>query len=194
MTVETKTVHSNLVFQNNVLEEDRHEIDEDFENVTQGIVSENIKEGVVAPIIAMKEDSMLSNKENVAGSGEASNGRISPEIPDLAVSDLKACARPLAFSGPSQSASLDLVGKALSVKKPVKSYSKGQVKGRVKKPTLPPKVVAHTRINVEPKISQHKAEAVIKKMGFSASFRSDAVGFVGGIWLVWDPLVIKLDI
>ncbi|CAN1142722.1 hypothetical protein LINPERHAP2_LOCUS13214 [Linum perenne] len=31
-------------------------------------------------------------------------------------------------------------------------------------------------------------------MGFSASFRSDAVGFVGGIWLVWDPLVVNLDI
>ncbi|CAN1153189.1 hypothetical protein LINPERHAP2_LOCUS19244 [Linum perenne] len=31
-------------------------------------------------------------------------------------------------------------------------------------------------------------------MGFAASFRSDDVGFRGGIWLVWDPLIISIDI
>ncbi|CAN1187241.1 Putative ribonuclease H protein At1g65750 [Linum perenne] len=47
---------------------------------------------------------------------------------------------------------------------------------------------------VEPKISGHKAEKVIWKMGFASSFRSDAIGFSGGVWLLWDPLVVSLNI
>ncbi|CAN1129383.1 Putative ribonuclease H protein At1g65750 [Linum perenne] len=31
-------------------------------------------------------------------------------------------------------------------------------------------------------------------MGFAASFRADAVGFRGGVWLCWDPLVVTFDI
>ncbi|CAN1131813.1 Putative ribonuclease H protein At1g65750 [Linum perenne] len=31
-------------------------------------------------------------------------------------------------------------------------------------------------------------------MGFNSSFRADARGFKGGVWIVWDPLVVNLTI
>ncbi|CAN1122078.1 Putative ribonuclease H protein At1g65750 [Linum perenne] len=46
----------------------------------------------------------------------------------------------------------------------------------------------------EPKTSKRKAESVIRKMGFASSYRADARGFKGGVWIVWDPLVITLTI
>ncbi|CAN1151985.1 hypothetical protein LINPERHAP2_LOCUS18456, partial [Linum perenne] len=49
-------------------------------------------------------------------------------------------------------------------------------------------------IIVEPKISKLKASKVIEKMGFAAAFRVDAVGFKGGVWLVWDPNSVKLNV
>ncbi|KAJ4828461.1 hypothetical protein Tsubulata_018168 [Turnera subulata] len=38
---------------------------------------------------------------------------------------------------------------------------------------------------VEPRISGHQADRVIHRLGFSRSYRVDARGFAGGIWLLW---------
>lgn len=37
----------------------------------------------------------------------------------------------------------------------------------------------------ETRISGSRAEIVITKLGFDYSFRVEAVGFVGDIWLLW---------
>ncbi|KAL4366987.1 hypothetical protein GQ457_05G012790 [Hibiscus cannabinus] len=45
----------------------------------------------------------------------------------------------------------------------------------------------------EPRISGRKANRVIAKLGFTHSFRVEAQGFSGGIWLLWD-LDVELEI
>jgi len=47
---------------------------------------------------------------------------------------------------------------------------------------------------IEPKISGSKAARVVDGMGFDSSFRVDARGFKGGIWVVWDSNQIELDV
>ncbi|KAH1064674.1 hypothetical protein J1N35_029661 [Gossypium stocksii] len=39
-------------------------------------------------------------------------------------------------------------------------------------------------------ISGVRAEAVIAKLGFDYSFRVEAVGFAGGIWLLWKGVLV----
>lgn len=38
---------------------------------------------------------------------------------------------------------------------------------------------------LETQLSGHRAETVIAKLGFDYSFRVEAKGFAGGIWLLW---------
>ncbi|CAN1177309.1 hypothetical protein LINPERHAP2_LOCUS33031 [Linum perenne] len=40
---------------------------------------------------------------------------------------------------------------------------------------------------VEPKISGERAERVCRKLGFEEYVRVEAVGFSGGIWVLWHP-------
>ncbi|CAN1124993.1 hypothetical protein LINPERHAP2_LOCUS2659, partial [Linum perenne] len=47
---------------------------------------------------------------------------------------------------------------------------------------------------VEPKIRNRQAAGVIRKMGLESSFRSDPIGFRGGIWLCWNASVVLVDI
>lgn len=47
---------------------------------------------------------------------------------------------------------------------------------------------------VEPLISGHKASKVIRRMGFSSHHHVEAVGFSGGLWLLWDDVDFSLDI
>ncbi|KAI9091606.1 hypothetical protein K1719_028049 [Acacia pycnantha] len=47
---------------------------------------------------------------------------------------------------------------------------------------------------LEPRISGNQATKVIKSWGFNHSIRKEAVGFSGGIWLMWelDDLVVDV--
>ncbi|CAL1378455.1 unnamed protein product [Linum trigynum] len=47
-------------------------------------------------------------------------------------------------------------------------------------------------ILVEPKISGTRAEDVIKELGFDQNLVLDAVGFAGGIWVVWDSSLVTI--
>ena len=47
----------------------------------------------------------------------------------------------------------------------------------------------HVVILVEPRISGAQAEYAIKKIGYPYSHRVDALGFSGGIWLLWSSHV-----
>lgn len=49
-------------------------------------------------------------------------------------------------------------------------------------------------IIIEPRISGSKVDNVIAKMGFDNSYRVEAKGFYGGIWLLWKENKVKLDI
>ena len=42
---------------------------------------------------------------------------------------------------------------------------------------------------MEPRISGNKADDFIKKSGFENSHRVEAVGFSGGIWLLWQSVI-----
>ncbi|XP_021829150.1 uncharacterized protein LOC110769479 [Prunus avium] len=46
----------------------------------------------------------------------------------------------------------------------------------------------------EPRISGTKAASVVKSLGFSCSEVVDAVGFSGGLWLLWNENKFKVDI
>ncbi|XP_061361871.1 uncharacterized protein LOC133305628 [Gastrolobium bilobum] len=46
----------------------------------------------------------------------------------------------------------------------------------------------------ETKISGIRGDRIIKKLGFSKSFKKDAVGFSGGIWLLWDEKKVKVKV
>lgn len=52
----------------------------------------------------------------------------------------------------------------------------------------------HVLIIIEPQISGQKADKVISKMGFNNSYRSEAEGFSGGIWLLWEYFQVNIDI
>lgn len=43
-------------------------------------------------------------------------------------------------------------------------------------------------IIMEPRISGERAERVSTSLGFQQVFRVDSVGYVGGIWLLWNPI------
>lgn len=46
----------------------------------------------------------------------------------------------------------------------------------------------------EPRISGPKAVEVANKLGFPNVFIEDAVGFQGGIWILWDGITLNLSI
>lgn len=39
---------------------------------------------------------------------------------------------------------------------------------------------------LEPRISGERADRTIKRIGFQNSYRVEATGFSGGIWIMWD--------
>ncbi|KAI9087128.1 hypothetical protein K1719_030892 [Acacia pycnantha] len=47
---------------------------------------------------------------------------------------------------------------------------------------------------LEPRISGNVASKVIKNWGFKYSVRRDAVGFSGGIWMLWNLDDLKVDV
>uniref|UniRef100_A0A2N9FQ21 Reverse transcriptase domain-containing protein n=1 Tax=Fagus sylvatica TaxID=28930 RepID=A0A2N9FQ21_FAGSY len=47
---------------------------------------------------------------------------------------------------------------------------------------------------VETRISGQRAVSVSSSLGFDSVVRSDAIGFSGGIWLLWDSTQVQLDI
>ncbi|XP_061344063.1 uncharacterized protein LOC133290032 [Gastrolobium bilobum] len=47
---------------------------------------------------------------------------------------------------------------------------------------------------VETRISGCRGDKIIKKLGFNKSFKHEAVGFAGGIWLLWDDMKVKVEI
>lgn len=47
---------------------------------------------------------------------------------------------------------------------------------------------------LEPRISGTKASMVIRKMDFSKNYRVGAVGFLGGLWLLWDKDCLSVDV
>ena len=47
---------------------------------------------------------------------------------------------------------------------------------------------------VETRISGHRAEDISSNLGFNSVCRSEAVGFRGGIWLLWNSGEISLDV
>ncbi|GMY33457.1 receptor like protein 30 [Fagus crenata] len=47
---------------------------------------------------------------------------------------------------------------------------------------------------VETRISGHRAEDISSMLGFNRVYRSKAVGFRGGIWLLWNSGEVSLDI
>ncbi|KAK8664378.1 hypothetical protein V6N13_084171 [Hibiscus sabdariffa] len=46
---------------------------------------------------------------------------------------------------------------------------------------------------MEPRVSGRKANAIIAHHGFTSSFRIEASGFAGGIWLMWND-IIELEV
>lgn len=48
-------------------------------------------------------------------------------------------------------------------------------------------------ILLEPRCSGDKAEKVIGKIGFNSSWRVEAVGYSGGIWILWDSLKVNVS-
>lgn len=46
----------------------------------------------------------------------------------------------------------------------------------------------------EPRISGEKALAVVKSLGFPCYGIVDSIGFVGGMWLLWDANKIHVEI
>lgn len=49
-------------------------------------------------------------------------------------------------------------------------------------------------IIVEPRVSGNKADKIISKLGFSSNFITEAEGFSGGIWLLWDGNGVSVDV
>ncbi|XP_061374107.1 uncharacterized protein LOC133316380 [Gastrolobium bilobum] len=47
---------------------------------------------------------------------------------------------------------------------------------------------------LETKISGMKVDAKIKQLGFSNSFRQEAVGYSGGIWILWDDAEVSIQV
>ncbi|KAF7821806.1 reverse transcriptase [Senna tora] len=57
-------------------------------------------------------------------------------------------------------------------------------------PTYQPDMVLLT----ETRISGEHAENIIASLGFDNTFKVDAMGFAGGIWILWNPRAINVDI
>lgn len=49
-------------------------------------------------------------------------------------------------------------------------------------------------IVLEPPISGERADNVCKRIGLKEYFRVEAQAFSGGIWLLWDPVVVNVEI
>ncbi|KAJ4825017.1 hypothetical protein Tsubulata_050912 [Turnera subulata] len=49
-------------------------------------------------------------------------------------------------------------------------------------------------IVVEPRVSGQKANRIIRQLKFSNSYRVEARGFAGGIWLLWDEEVVQIQV
>ena len=47
---------------------------------------------------------------------------------------------------------------------------------------------------VEPRISGVKADRIVDKLNFEASFRVEAHGMSGGIWLLWNKSKVNIKI
>ncbi|PNX90011.1 hypothetical protein L195_g046134 [Trifolium pratense] len=47
---------------------------------------------------------------------------------------------------------------------------------------------------IAPRISGDVADKVIKRLGFPNHFKVDAVGFSGGIWMLWSDSTVKVDV
>ncbi|XP_061359962.1 uncharacterized protein LOC133304008 [Gastrolobium bilobum] len=47
---------------------------------------------------------------------------------------------------------------------------------------------------LEPRVSGNKALNIIRSLGFNNSIISDAHGYSGGIWVVWDPVDINITL
>ena len=47
---------------------------------------------------------------------------------------------------------------------------------------------------LEPRISGQKANNVVKRIKLDGCFRQDSMGFLGGIWMLWDTNVLKVII
>ncbi|XP_061353738.1 uncharacterized protein LOC133298465, partial [Gastrolobium bilobum] len=47
---------------------------------------------------------------------------------------------------------------------------------------------------LETRISGSRGDRIVNKLGFPKNFRKEAVGFAGGIWLLWDDKKSKVDI
>lgn len=52
----------------------------------------------------------------------------------------------------------------------------------------------HVLVIVEPRVSGQIIDSIIDKLGFQNIFRVEAVGFSGGIWLLWDGDSVEIDI
>lgn len=47
---------------------------------------------------------------------------------------------------------------------------------------------------LEPRVSGQRADKIIEKLDYGSSYRIEANGFSGGIWLLWDQSYVKIDI
>lgn len=47
---------------------------------------------------------------------------------------------------------------------------------------------------VEPRISGRVVDRAIKKLGFSRSHRVETIGFIGGIWFIWQDKAMTFEI
>ncbi|XP_061353784.1 uncharacterized protein LOC133298506 [Gastrolobium bilobum] len=47
---------------------------------------------------------------------------------------------------------------------------------------------------LEPRVSGNKAVNIIRRLGFTNYIISDAKGFAGGIWILWDPLDVHISL
>lgn len=47
---------------------------------------------------------------------------------------------------------------------------------------------------IETRVGGDRASSIIESLGFACSFKVDPMGFVGGIWLLWDNAKVKMVI
>ncbi|KAM7524702.1 hypothetical protein LguiA_014604 [Lonicera macranthoides] len=52
----------------------------------------------------------------------------------------------------------------------------------------------HVIVLMEMRLSECRAYHIIHTLGFEAFYRVPAVGFTSGIWVLWDPLVVHVEI
>lgn len=65
-------------------------------------------------------------------------------------------------------------------------------------PRLIQEMKANYRIKVliiiKPRVSGSRADNIIARMGYDKSHRVEAMGFSGGIWILWEDNLVEIDI